>query len=161
MAKKSSPTDRKIAEMTEDLKRIQAEFINFKRRSEEERSQLADLVKQDLILEVLPLLDNIERALAHRPDDLKDHAWAEGVSRIGSQVTSTLKGLGVERIKAEGQPFDPNQHEAIGFESGEGDHEVVVEEVQPGYRLGDRVLRPAVVRVGASKLNPTEGEQNG
>lgn len=132
-----------VEELTADLKRIHADFINFRRRSEEQRGEIVELVKQDVILQVLPLLDNISRALEHMPKDLQKHSWAAGVAKVAKQSQQTLAQLGIERIKALGEIFDPNIHEAIG---GEG--EKVIQELQPGYKLGSKIIRPAIVKVG-------------
>ncbi|TAK89181.1 nucleotide exchange factor GrpE [Patescibacteria group bacterium] len=137
-----------IAELTSDAQRVQAEFLNYKRRETEAKAELTDMVKQSVIIELLPLLDNIDRALAHQPEDLKDHPWANGVVAVGKQVQDSLKSLGVERIESVGQPFDHNLHEAISMDDGDGDEEVVTEELQPGYKIGDRVIRHAMVKVG-------------
>ncbi len=138
----------KVDELTADLQRIQADFVNFRRRSDDERGEFLTLAKQDVILQLLPVLDNIGRALSHLPDELSDNGWAKGVSQISKQAEETLKGLGVTRIDSIGRPFDPNLHEAIGYEEGEGDQEVVTEELQPGYKLGDKVIRHSMVKVG-------------
>lgn len=138
----------RIDELTADLQRIQADFVNFRRRSDDERGEFLALAKQDIIIQLLPLLDNIGRAMDHIPDDLADNAWAQGVAQVAKQADETFKSLGITRIETVGQPFDPNLHEAIGYEEGEGEHEVVVEELQAGYKAGDRVIRHAIVKVG-------------
>ena len=140
--------DSRIEELTGDLQRLQAEFTNYRRREGEAKAHIAEIVKEDVLKQILPLLDNIERAFAHRPDELKNNAWATGVEAVGKQTGETLKKLGVTRISSLGQPFDHDLHEAIGYEDGDGDVEVVTEELQPGYRLGDKVIRHAVVKVG-------------
>jgi len=138
----------RIDELTNDLQRLQAEFINYKRREDEAKAELLSMAKRQVIMEVLPVLDNVERALAHRPAELSDNAWAGGVEQVGSQALATLAKLGVEKIQSVGQPFDHNLHEAVATEDGEGDTEVVVEELQPGYKIGDQVIRHAMVKVG-------------
>ncbi len=137
-----------LEELEQDLKRVQAEFQNYKRRVESERAEYLALGRSEAVMLLLPLLDNIHRALAYLPDDLSGHAWAGGVQQVGKQADDVLAKMGVEKIPTVGQPFDPNLHEAVVMEEGEGDHEVVVEELQPGYRLGERVLRHAMVKVG-------------
>jgi molecular chaperone GrpE len=137
--------DVQIEELTADLQRVQADFANFRRRSEEDRASFIDMAKQDVILRVLPLLDNIHRALMHAPEELKDNQWAQGVAQIGKQAEDSLKALGIERIETLGQPFDPHLHEAIAHD-GEG--ETVIEELQPGYKIGNKVIRHAMVKVG-------------
>lgn len=148
----------KVDELTADLQRIQADFVNFRRRSDDGRGVFLELAKQDVILQLLPVLDNIGRALGHLPEDLVENPWAQGVSRIAKQAEDTLSALGVQRLATVGQPFDPNLHEAIGFVesgvkgqmSGASDQgsDVVIEELQPGYKLGDKVIRHAMVKVG-------------
>ena len=147
MPKKKDDLHAKVEELTADLQRVHADFVNFRRRSEEERGSVLELAKQDIVLQILPLLDNIERALAHVPKNLEKDPWAKGVEQIAKQATETLKNLNVEKINSLGQPFDHNLHEAVGADDS-GSHEVVVEELQPGYKLGDKVIRPALVKVG-------------
>jgi molecular chaperone GrpE len=141
------PQDR-ITELTADLQRLQAEFANYKRRESEAKAELIDLARQDVVRELLPLLDNLDRALAHQPEHLKNDAWAQGVAQIARQATESLAKLGVTRIETVGQPFDHNLHEAISMEDGDGDQEVVTEELQAGYTMGDKVVRHAMVKVG-------------
>lgn len=138
----------RVDELTADLQRLQAEFINYKRREGEAKGEVMDMAKRHVIMDVLPLLDNIDRALAHRPEELKDNAWAGGVQQVAKQASDTLARLGVTRVESLGQPFDHNLHEAIGVEEGEGEQEVVIEELQPGYKMGERVIRHAMVKVG-------------
>ena len=138
----------RVAELTADLQRLQAEFQNFKRRESEARASLIEFARQDVVRDLLPFLDNLDRALSHLPEHLKDDAWAKGVAQVSKQATESLAEIGVEKIKTVGEPFDHNLHEAIGYEDGEGDQEVVVEELQAGYRMGERVIRHAMVRVG-------------
>ncbi len=138
----------KVDELTADLQRIQADFMNFRRRSDEDRAGFMDFAKQDIILQLLPMLDNIDRALRYLPEDLKDNQWAQGVAQIAKQVDDTIRNLGVTKIESVGQPFDPHLHEAVTVEEGDGEDEVVIEELQPGYKIGDKVIRHAMVKVG-------------
>ncbi len=138
----------RVDELTNDLQRLQAEFMNYKRREDDAKAEIANFATQRVVTVLLPLLDNIERALAHQPEELKDNDWAKGVGQVSKQTTDVLKVLGVEKIATVGQPFDHNLHEAISMEDGEGDTEVVVEEVQSGYKMGDQVIRHAMVKVG-------------
>lgn len=149
-AKVAKPKDnlqQRIDELTTDLQRLQAEFLNYKRREEEAKGEILEMAKREVVTLLLPTLDNIERALTHRPEELKDNAWAGGVEQVGKQAGETMKKLGVERIESVGQPFDHNLHEAISMEDGDGDSEVVTEELQPGYKMGDVVIRHAMVKV--------------
>lgn len=137
----------KIEELTQDLQRVHADFVNFRRRSDEERVQLRDQAKIGIITQLLPLIDNIDRALAHIPKELEENQWAKGVAQLAKQFSNTLKDLGVEEITAVGEPFDPHLHEAVSYDDGEGE-EIVEAELQKGYRLGDQVIRHSMVRVG-------------
>ncbi len=141
----------KIEELTADLQRVHADFVNFRRRAEEDQSQIMVIAKQAVVAQLLPLLDNLERALAHVPSELKDNPWAHGVAQTAKQAEKILMNLGVEKISAVGQKFDPSLHEAVGFEEGEGAHEVVAEEMQTGYKMGEDVIRPAIVKVKRQK----------
>lgn len=146
-----STSDDKITELEADLKRIQADFVNYRRRQEDDRGQILDLAKQDVILQLLPLLDNIERALGHLPADLADNPWVKGVEQISRQADKILSTLNVERFASVGQPFDHNLHEAIAFDEASSNSkgiEVVVEELQPGYKIGEKIIRHAIVKVG-------------
>lgn len=148
VAKPKDNLQKRIDELTADLQRLQAEFLNYKRREEEAKGELLEMAKREVVTLLLPTLDNIERALAHRPEELKDNAWAAGVEQVGKQAGEAMKKLGVERIESVGQPFDHNLHEAISMEDGNGKHEVIVEELQPGYKMGDVIIRHAMVKVG-------------
>jgi molecular chaperone GrpE len=135
-----------IAELTEALQRSQADLVNFRARAEREKLELTNYVKAEVVTGLLPLIDNLERALGHLPKELADNDWAKGVSSVAKQVQDTLAKLGVERIKTVGELFDPGLHEAVSVD-GETGEEVVSEELQTGYRLDNTVLRPAMVRV--------------
>ncbi len=139
-----------VKELTEHLQRLQAEFDNFRRRTEADRSGFTDIAKQEIILQVLPLMDSIGRALLQVPNGEENDVWAKGISHIDNQGRSILKNLNVKRIHTVNQLFDPHFHEAISVE-GEGDKEFVEEELQPGYMIGDKVIRHAIVKVRRSK----------
>jgi len=136
-----------IADLTDALQRERADVINVRRRHEEQIIGLRNTVKAGVVTDLLPVIDNFERALKHIPEDLKDNEYVKGVQGIVKQFEKTLSDLGVERIKTVGEPFDPVYHEAISAEEGEGKTEVVSEELQAGYKLGDEVIRHAMVRV--------------
>jgi len=143
--------EQQVAELTEALQRERADAMNVRRRAEEERSQIGNAVKSMVIEELLPALDNLERALSHVPKDLKDHDYVKGIQGVAKQFEQCFAQLGVERIKTVGEVFDPRLHEAVHLEEGKGDVEVVCEELQPGYRIGDDVIRPAKVKVKMEK----------
>jgi len=127
--------------------RAQADFINYKRCTEQERQDLNRFANANLILSLLPILDDLERALSSMPPArTAKHSWLDGVRLVERKFKSSLEAQGLTPIKAVGEPFDPNFHEALRQDKGkEG---IVVEEFQKGYMLGDRVLRPAKVVVG-------------
>jgi molecular chaperone GrpE len=135
-----------IGELTAHLQRLQAEFDNYRRRVADQQASVLELAKQDVVLQLLPLIDNVDRALAHVPEELKDNAWAKGVAGVAKQASDTFTGMGVSKVETVGQPFDHNSMEAIAAE-GEGDQEEVSEELQAGYKLGEKVIRPAMVKV--------------
>ena len=126
--------------------RAQADFINYKRRTEEERQDFNRFANANLILGLLPALGDLERALSSMPLKLARNKWGEGIRLVERKFKTSLEGQGLTPIKALGEPFDPNFHEAIRQDKGkEG---IVIEEFQKGYMLGDKVLRPAKVVVG-------------
>ena len=138
---------KQIAELTEALQRERADATNLRRRYEEQIASLQTLAKASVVRELLPVIDNFERALKHVPADLTDNDYMKGIQSIVKQFEKTLEQLGVKRIKTVGEPFNPHLHEAISMEDGDGEHEVVCEELQPGYQMGEEVLRHAMVRV--------------
>jgi molecular chaperone GrpE len=129
-----------------NLQRVQADFINYKRRSELEREENRNLGRSVFILGLLPVLDDLERAMAHVPKRLVETPWVDGINIIARKFKATLESLGAEPIKAQGEVFDPNLHEATAHEPGE--EGVVVRELHQGYTLGGKVIRPSVVAVG-------------
>lgn len=136
-----------VAELTEALQRERADATNIRRRHEEQITSLRSTVKAHVVRDLLPVIDNFERALKHVPADLADNDYIKGVQGVVKQFEKTLADLGVERITTVGAPFDPRYHEAVSMEEGEGNEEVVSEELQAGYKLGDEVIRHAMVRV--------------
>jgi len=139
--------EQQIVELTAALQRERADATNVRRRSEEDRSKLASFYKAMVIRDLLPAIDNLERAIKHTPEDLKDSDYAKGVEGVVKQFDKIFADLGIERILTVGEIFDPRYHEAVTMEEGEGSHEVVSEELQAGYKLGDEVLRHAMVKV--------------
>ena len=131
------------------LQRERAEFLNFKRRTAEERERDLGLAGEDLIRKVLAVADDFDRAIDARPESIAEEAWFEGVAAIDRKLRALLESEGVSAIPAEpGTPFDPREHDAIATVPGTGQPEgEIVEQVRRGYRLRDRVLRPALVAV--------------
>lgn len=134
------------AELNEALLRERADAMNVRRRAEEDRIKMAGFYKSNVIRELLPVIDNFERSLKHVPKNLETNEYIKGIQGIVRQFEQTLEKMGLRRIATVGQPFDPNLHEAVSAE-GEGDNEIVSEELQSGWQLGDEVLRHAMVRV--------------
>ena len=104
-----------------------------------------------MISDLLPAIDNLERALKHAPKDLENHDYVKGVSGVVKQFEKTLSDIGVEKVKTVGEEFDPRYHEAVSLEDGDGTREVISEELQAGYTLGDEVIRHAMVKVRTEK----------
>lgn len=154
MAKKPTPTNeelqilqQQVADLTEALQRERADVINVRRRHDEQLAGVKKVVKIQVVEELLPVIDNFERALRHVPKDIENNDFVKGVSGIVKQFEKTLTDLGVLKIPTVGQQFDPNLHEAVGTEDGMGENEIIVEELQSGYMLEDTVLRHAMVKV--------------
>ncbi len=148
LKQKLNDAEARAAEYLDGWQRTQAEFINFRRRLERDRQAEFLAMKAEIIKKFLPVLDDLERALQHPPQEADLQAWVQGVDLILRKMQSILQAEGVERIEAEGQIFDPNLHEAISHEDVDGQESGrVIAVVQQGYRLGERVIRPALVRV--------------
>lgn len=149
LSKKEQDLQAQLDERTADLQRLQADFENYRKRAEEEKTRARELGASLSVMKLLPVIDTVERAVAHLPEDLHDHPWAKGVSGLVKQLDSALAGLSVARIDANpGTPFDPELHEAIQFdEEATGETEVISEQLQAGYLQDGRVLRHAMVKV--------------
>jgi len=145
--KKTTKLDESVLELTADLQRVQADFINYRRRAEEDRVRALYTGKEQAVMALLPVLDNIERAIAHEPADIKDHAWVKGIAGVAQQLESQLESIGLRKIGVVGEPFDPNLHDAVGMDDAEGETEVIAVVHQTGYKFGDTIIRPAMVQV--------------
>jgi len=147
--KKNIETDQKINDLTQDLQRTRADFENYRKRVETEKIMSRDAGRTSAILKLLPVIDNIERAIAYVPEDLKDNKWAQSVSGLTKNLEKSLEDLNVKRIDAKtGTVFNPDLHEAIQLdEDAEGDQEIIAEEMQAGYILDGHVVRHAMVKV--------------
>lgn len=150
----STELEQRVQDLTADLQRVQADFMNYKRRTQEEQEQIMSIAKEAVILRLLPLVDNLERGLGHLPKGLANNAWAKGVSQVAKQTETVLEDLEVEKISALGQLFNPRWHEAVGYEAGDAGNDVVTEELRTGYKIGNRVIRPAMVKVGNNSAQP-------
>ena len=129
--------------------RATADYKNFKRRTDLERADLIRGASAGLLLKLLPVVDDFDRAASSAPEAITSSSWFEGFKLISQKLATILESEGVSAIEALGQDFDPNQHEAVIYEdSGAGEDGKVVAELQKGYKLRDRVLRPTMVKVG-------------
>ncbi|MGH7156897.1 MAG: nucleotide exchange factor GrpE [Candidatus Saccharimonadales bacterium] len=153
MSKKPTPKEleQKIGELTEALQRERADAENLRRRTQEEKTRLGEFYKAMVVQELLPAIDNLDRAIHHRPKQFASNEWAAGIDKIAHQFEQSLAQLGIERIKTVGEVFDPRLHEAVHMEEGDGTVEVVCEELQPGYKIGDEIIRHAMVKVKMEK----------
>jgi molecular chaperone GrpE len=148
-SKKQLDLEQQIEELMLDLQRTRADFENYRKRVEQEKSVARNAGQSNAILKLLPVIDNIERAIAHVPDELKENTWAQSVTGLIKNLEKSLEVLNVQRINArKGSDFDPELHEAIQLdEMAEGEHEVIAEELQAGYTLNGHPIRHAMVKV--------------
>jgi molecular chaperone GrpE len=141
--------EKQINELTSDLQRTRADFENYCKRVEAEKTAAREAGQAGAILKLLPVIDNIERSIVYMPESLKDDKWAQGVAGLVKNLEKALEGMNLKRIDASvGTEFNPDLHEAIQFdEDAVGDKEVIAEELQAGYLLAGRPVRHAMVRV--------------
>jgi molecular chaperone GrpE len=139
----------KAEKYLENWQRAEADFSNYKKRVEQEKTELGNSLNSGLILNLLPVLDDMERALSALPPKLEKQNWVDGMKLIYRKFQSIMEAQGITPIEAVGKPFDPSIHEAVS--QIEGQEGMVMEEIQKGYILRDRVLRPSMVVVGKSK----------
>lgn len=131
----------------EQLQRSRAEFINFRRRTEQERAKLGEMFTSNTLAQFLPVIDDFDRAVEHVPEEMRDNGWIEGILMIQRKLKGLLERAGVTEVEGVNAPFDPAVHEAVATEPGSRG-EVVVEVYQKGYKLGDTLLRAAMVKTG-------------
>ena len=139
--------EKQVAELTSGWQRTQADFLNFKKQSTDERVKLINDANEDLILDILPVLDNFQLAAKHTPKDLTDNVWAQGINQIEKQLELILNNSGLTKIESVGQLFDAELHEAIEEVESDEKSGTIVEEVLAGYTLNDSLIRPAKVKV--------------
>jgi molecular chaperone GrpE len=151
-SKKQEELEQQVADLTIDLQRTRADFENYRKRVEQEKEMARGSGRAGAIMKLLPVVDNIERAITHLPEELKDNAWASSVVKLTKTLEKSLSDMGVERIDAKaGSTFDPDLHDAVQFdEDAEGEREVIAEELQPGYKVDGIVMRPSMVKVTRS-----------
>ena len=146
--KKKDKKDTQIEDLTDKLRRQMAEFDNFRKRTEKEKSGMFEMGAKSVVEKLLPVVDNFERGLASVPEDQKEDPFVAGVDKVYKQLLTVFDELGVKPIEAVGQPFDPNFHNAVmHVEDDEQGENVVVEEFQKGYMYHDSVVRHSMVKV--------------
>lgn len=145
---KKDKKDEQIEELKDKLTRQMAEFDNFRKRTEKEKSQMYEIGAKDIIEKILPVVDNFERGIAAVPEDEKANPFAEGMEKIYKQLMTTLEEIGVKPIEAVGQEFDPDFHNAVmHVEDEEVGENIITEEFQKGYLYRDSVVRHSMVKV--------------
>ena len=145
---KKDKKDEKIEELTDRLTRQMAEFDNFRKRTDKEKSQMYEIGAKDIINKILPVVDNFERGLAGVPEEEKNNPFIEGMDKIYKQLMTTLEEVGVKPIEAVGQEFNPDFHNAVmHVEDEELGENVIAEEFQKGYTYHDSVVRHSMVKV--------------
>lgn len=145
---KKDPKDLQIEELTDRVRRTMAEFDNFRKRTEKEKSAMYEIGAKDIVDKMLPVVDNFERGLTSIPEEAKGSAFAEGMEMIYKQLLKALEDAGVKPIEAVGQPFDPNFHNAVMHIEDESLGEnIVAMELQRGYMYRDSVVRHSMVQV--------------
>ncbi len=151
--------ERENAELRDSWLRAVADYKNFKRRTEQERADLIRNASAALLLKLLPVMDDLERAMASVTPDVAETPWYGGFKLIPQKLQTILESEGVTRMQAVGEAFDPNRHEAIIYEPSEdGEDGKVIAELQRGYMLRDRVLRPAMVKVSQGRKQSSASE---
>ena len=146
--KKKDKKDEQIEELNDRLKRQMAEFENFRKRSEKEKSQMFDMGAKTIVEKILPVIDNFERGLAAVPDDKKDDPFITGMDKVYKQMLTELDAAGVKPIECVGQEFDPDFHNAVmQVENDELESGTVAQELQKGYMYKDSVVRHSMVSV--------------
>jgi molecular chaperone GrpE len=144
-----TPDDQKTEQLTNDLKRMAADFANYRKRNEAERTEFTKFAKTDLIAKLLDVLDGYDRALATVPDEFKGQPWVEGMWLVERKLRAILEAEGLEPVDSIGKLFDPYQHEAVAHIPSDQPEGTVIAEHQKAYRLHDKLIRPALVTVSS------------
>ena len=153
LAEEKEKTEKYLA----NWQRSQADLENYIKRSAQEKSEIVESANRMLVSDLLPILDDLERAFASLPVELYEQNWTEGIRLIYNKIKSVLEAQGLAEIEAKGECFDPCWHEAAG--QLEGDEGIVVQEIRKGYKFRDKLLRPAMVMVGAGSKNKIHEER--
>ena len=144
-----TPEDQKTEELTNDLKRMTADFANYRKRNEAERTEFSKFAKADLISKILDVLDGFDRALATIPEELKGTPWVEGMWLLERKLRAILEVEGLKPVDSIGSQFDPYQHEAVAHIPSDQPEGTVIAEHQKAYRLHEKLIRPALVTVSS------------
>jgi len=150
-----------IGELTGHLQSLQAEFENYKKRQQSESSALMENAKVAVLTELLPALDNFDRAATHLPAELENNSWAKGMQYVGQQMLDILDQIGVKRFDPIGQIFSHSQHDALEYVKSSQPEGTITEVIIPGYQIGDKIVRPAQVRVSSGdRIESIDNEIN-
>lgn len=146
---KNNKINEQIMELTSDLQRTRADFENYRKRVETEKTQARENGQVSMIMKLIPVIDNIDRAISHVPENLMADNWVQGVTGLSKNLEKAMQEIGISKVPAEvGMEFDPNLHDAIQFdEDASGTTEVISEVLQSGYSLGGTPIRHAMVKV--------------
>ena len=148
MTKAPTKLQQQVDDLMADLQRTRADFENYRKRVEGEKLAAQTHGATKMVVKLLPVIDTIDRAIVHMPNELKDNQWAQGIAGLDKQLQKVLDELNIQRITATpGTAFDPNLHQAVQMDDAEGEHEVVAEELQSGYLLDGTPIRHAMVKV--------------
>lgn len=145
----ATPEDQRAEELTNDLKRMAADFANYRKRNDAERTEFAKFAKADLIAKILDVLDGFDRALVTIPEELKGTPWVEGMWLLERKLRGILEVEGLKPVDSIGAQFDPYQHEAVAHVPSDQPEGTVIAEHQKAYRLHDKLIRPALVTVSS------------
>lgn len=145
--------------LTHDLQRLAADFANYRKRTDAERSEFAKYAKADLIRKLLDVLDGYDRALETMPDEVKGQPWVEGMWLVERKLRAVLEAEGLQTLESTGTPFDPHVHEAVAHVPSDEPEGTVLAEYQKGYRLHDRLIRPALVTVSSGPAGDARDEE--
>lgn len=159
MPKKEKKEQEKLAEIQELLKRVQADFENYRKRTQKEKEEFGKFLNTDLILRIIPILDNFKLALKHLPEDLKENSWVEGIWHIERQLEQVLSDEGVTEVIVTGK-FNPHLHEAVAEVESEKPPGEITEVIQSGYQIDGKVIRHAKVKVSKGMQKSRIKNQN-
>lgn len=147
--KKPDETEQALAELTADLQRVRADFENYRKRIDTEKQSAREFGQIEMVKKLLPVIDDIDRAVNNIPAELSENTWVQGIAKLEKNMDKSLSALNLTKIPADpGTLFNPDLHHAVQFdEDSDGDQEVIAEQLQPGYLLAGKVLREAMVKV--------------